>query len=172
MKRLAAFLFVIGCLGGAADAWAEPPPPTVLVDGTATVAISKTATSAEAQAAYGQAFAASVSNGHEQAEFVANQVGAHVGSLQQITPRGGFVDCFLPAEEGPLREGAPYEGAQPNFVWTENFGYTVAPVESAPATVPSVHKKRKKKHKHTAKKAVVAVRCEVSSRVLLSYLLT
>lgn len=173
MKRLAAFLFVIGCLGGATEACAETPPPTVLVDGTATVAISKTATSAEAQAAYGQAFAASVGNGHEQAEFVANQVGAHVGSLQQITPRGGFVDCFLPAEVGPLSEGEPYEGAQPSFVSTENYGYAVAPAEKAATAAPSVHKKRKKKkHKHTARKAVVAVRCEVSSRVLLSYLLT
>ena len=172
MKRLAAFLFVVGCLGGATEAYAETPPPTVLVQGTAKAVISKTATAAEARAAYGQALAASVTNGHEQAEFVAGELGAHVGSMQQIVPRGGWVECFLPAEVGPLREGVPYEGAEPNFVWVEGFGFTVAPLAKAPAPAPVVHKKPKKKHKHGAKRAVVAARCEVSSRVVLSYQLT
>jgi hypothetical protein len=74
MKRYAAVLFVVGCLGGATDAYAvEVPPPTVSVKGVAHVAISQTASQAEADAAYRQGLAAAISDGHEKAEFLAAQ---------------------------------------------------------------------------------------------------
>ncbi|HUH80141.1 MAG TPA: hypothetical protein VLZ06_02340 [Solirubrobacteraceae bacterium] len=134
--------------------------------------ISKTATSAEAQAAYHQAFAAAIASGQEQAEFIAGEVNAKVASIQQIVPRGGSIECSVPGEEGTLREYEPYDGATPNFVSVQLFGgYAVAPLA---ASKPATHakSKKKKKHKHHASKAAVAPSCELSARVVLSYLLT
>jgi len=173
MKRFATVLALAGCLGGAAAAHAETPSPTILVEPSATVVISRTATSAEAEAAYHQAFSAAIAKGLAQAQFVTGAVGAKVGSIQQIVPRGGSVECFVPAEEGPYREWERYEGAQPDFVSVELFGgYAVAPVAAKAAPRPAGKKPSKKKHKHHARKSDVPARCEVSARVLLSYLLT
>ncbi len=91
MKRLAAVLFVVGCLGGATEAYAaEALPPTVSVEGVANVPISPSASQAEADTAYRQGLTAAIGDGHEKAEFLAVQTGAKVGSVQQIAERGGF----------------------------------------------------------------------------------
>jgi hypothetical protein len=175
MKRFAAVLFVVGCLGGATEAYAaEAPPPTVSVEGVANVSISQTASQAEADAAYRQGLTAAIGDGHEKAEFLAAGTGAKVGSIQQIIERGGSIECMLPAEEGPLTEYQQYKGAEPDFGSVESSGprFAVAPA-SAPSTVSTKTPKprKKKKHKVKAKKAAVAVRCTLSTQVVLSYLL-
>jgi len=178
MKHFAAMLFaVVGCLllsAGATDAYAsEVAPQTVSVEGVATVAISKTASQAEANAAYRQALAAAVADGLEKASFLATTTGATVGSIQQVIERGGSIECELPAEEGPLKEYEPYDGLQPDFgsVPIGGTGYEVRPAPAKAALPPK--KKAKKKHKKpSAKKAAEATRCTLSTQIVLSYLLT
>lgn len=178
MKRFAAVLVVVGCLGGATDAYAiEAPPPTVSVEGVANVSISQTANQTEANAAYRNGLAAAIADGHEKAEFLATETGAKVGSIQEIAERGGSIECVLPAEVGPLKEYQEYKGVQPDFGSVEVSGsrfVEAAPAEapSSPAT-PKPPKPRKKKHRAKAKKATAApVSCTLSTQVLLSYLLT
>jgi hypothetical protein len=174
MKRLAAVLFVVGCLGGATEAYAaEALPPTVSVEGVANVPISPSASQAEADTAYRQGLTAAIGDGHEKAEFLAAQAGAKVGSVQQIAERGGSIECVRPAEEGPMSEYTQYKGAEPDFGSVEPSGsrFAVAPA-STPGTVSTkTPKPRRKKHKVKAKKAAVSVRCTLSTQVGLSYLL-
>lgn len=175
MRRLAAALFVVGCLGGATDAnAAETPPPTVSVEGVATVAISQTASQAEADAAYRQGLAAAIGDGHEKAEFLATQTGAKVGAIQQISERGGSIECLVRAEAGPLTQYEPYKGAQPDFGSVEGSGTRVVaapePAVTNSSKTPAPVRKKKRKHKAKAKKAE-AVSCTLSTQVGLSYLL-
>jgi hypothetical protein len=174
MKRLAAVLFVVGCLGGATEAYAaEAPPPTVSVEGVADVPISPSASQAEADTAYRQGLAAAIGDGHEKAEFLAAQAGAKVGSVQQIAERGGSIECVRPAEEGPMSEYTQYKGAEPDFGSVEPSGsrFAVAPASTSGVVSTKTPKPRRKKHKVKAKKAAVSVRCTLSTQVGLSYLL-
>jgi hypothetical protein len=176
MKRLAAvLLFVVGCLGGATDAYAvEAPPPSVSVEGVANVAISQTASQAEANAAYRQGLTAAIGDGHEKAEFLATDTGAKVGSIQQISERGGSIECVVPAEVGPLTNYEPYKGAQPDFgsVEPSEPRFVAAPEAAAHTVSTKPPKPRKKKHKAKPKaKKAEAVSCTLSTQVVLSYLL-
>jgi hypothetical protein len=175
MKRFTAVLFVVGCLGGTTEAYAaEVPPPAVSVEGVANVAISQTASQAEADAAYRQGLAAAIGDGHEKAEFLATETGAKVGSIQQIVERGGSIECLLPAEVGTVTQYEEYKGAQPDFGSVEPAGSRLlaAPVQARSSTGSTrTPKPRKKKHKAKAKKAAVAVSCTLSTQVMLSYLL-
>ena len=177
MKRSAAVLIVLGCLGGSPAAYgAEAPTPTVSVVGVATVAISQVASQAEANAAYRQGLSAAIGDGHEKAEFLAAQTGAKAGSIQQIVERGGSIECAVHAEEGPLTQYESYKGAQPDFGSVESYGSRVFNAAAAPAAAPTAkttqpRKKKHKKHKVKAKKAVAAS-CTLSTQVVLSYLLT
>jgi hypothetical protein len=175
MKRFATVLFMVGCMAGATDAYAaETLPPTVSVEGVASVAISQTASQAEADAAYRRGLTAAIGDGHEKAEFLASGTGATLGPIQQIIEHGGYIECVPPAEEGPLTEYQQYNGAEPDFGSVESSGsrFAVAP-ETAASTGPSrTPKPKRKKHKAKAKKAAVPVRCMLSAEVGLSYLLT
>jgi hypothetical protein len=176
MKRFAAVLFVVGCLGGTTEAYAvETPPPTVSVEGVANVSVSPTASQAEANLAYRQGLTAAIADGHEKAEFLATATGAGVGAIQQIIERGGSIECVQPAEEGPLTQYAQYDGAQPDFGSVEPSGSRFVAAPEA-ATSPSIKtlKPRKKKHKAKAKAktAAASVSCTLSTQVVLSYLLT
>ncbi len=174
MKRFVAVLCVGGCLGGATEAYAaEAPPATVSVEGVANVAISQTASQAEADAAYRRGLTAAIGDGREKAEFLAAGTGAKVGSIQQIIERGGSIECALPAEEGPLSEYQQYKGAEPDFGSVESSGsrFVVAPESTPSAGSTKTPKPKRKKHKAKAKKAAVAVRCTLSTQVALSYLL-
>jgi hypothetical protein len=173
MKRFAAVLFVAGCLGGASDAYAlEASPPTVSVEGVASAAVSMTASQAEADAAYRQALAAAIGDGHGKAEFLAAQTGAKVASIQQIVEHGGSIDCVVHAEVGPLTDWVEYKGAQPDFGSIESSGARFVAAPEAPsrrvAAKAPVHKKKRRKAK--AKKAA-AVTCTLSTQVGLAYLL-
>jgi len=173
MKRFVGVMLVVGCLGGATDASAEPPPPlTVSVQGVASVGISKTASAAEANAAYRQGLAAAVADGLEKAEFLATKTGAKVGAIDQISEDGGSISCALRPEVGPLYEYEPYEGARPDF-GSAAGGTRVYEATPARAAAPAhvVSRKRKKKRKTSAKKAGVNV-CTLSTQVLLSYQIT
>jgi len=173
MKRFAAVLVVLGCLGGATEAYAvETPPPAVNVEGVANVAISETASQAEANAVYRQGLTAAIGDGHEKAEFLAGQTGAKVGAIQQISERGGSIECVLAGEEGPQYE--QYQGAQPDFGSVESSAtrFVGAPVAAASKPVSvRASKPRRKKHKAKAKKAAAPVKCTLSTQVGLSYLL-
>jgi len=179
MKRFAAVLFVVGCLATATDAHAlETPPPSVSVEGVATVAISQSASQAEANAAYRQGLTAAIGDGHEKAEYLAAQAGAKVGSIQQIGERGGSIECTQPAvpaaEEGQSQYER-YNGAQPDFGSVELGGARVVAAPAAAASRPSTkptHPRKKKRHKVKAKKAAAPVSCTLSTQVGLSYLLT
>lgn len=175
MKRFAAVLFMAACLGGASEAYAtETPPMTVSVEGVADVAIPQTASQAQADAAYRQALAAAITDGHEKAEFLATATGAKVGAIDQIAERGGSIACELPAEEGPLTEYVQYKGAQPDFgsIEASELTYAVAPLAaSVSASTKTTHPKKKHKRKVKAKKAAEAVRCTLSAQVGLSYAL-
>jgi hypothetical protein len=146
----------------------------VSVEGVATVAISKTASPAEANAAYRQGLVAAIADGLEKAEFLAGRTGAKVGSIQQIAEQGGWVGCEAYAEVGSQIQGEPYEGARPDFGSVTSPG--TRPIEVAPARAPALAapghaKKRKKKGTRKAKKAG-GVRCTLSTQVVLSYSLT
>ncbi len=179
MKRSAAVLLVVGCLGGTSEAYGAEAPtptptpsPTVSVVGVATVPVSQVASQAEANAAYRQGLTAAIGDGHEKAEFLAAQTGAKAGSIQQIVERGGSIECAVHAEEGPLTQYETYKGAQPDFGSVESYATrTFAAAQAAPAVAPRVTHKRKKKHKAKAKKAAAAS-CTLSTQVVLSYLLT
>ena len=176
MKRFVAVLFLVGCLGGATEAYgAEVPPPTISVEGVSNVAISQTANQAEANTAYRRGLTAAISDGHEKAEFLAAGTGATVGAIQQVIERGGYIECAQPAEEGPLTEYQQYKGAEPDFGSVESSGsrFAVAPESAAGtrSTKTTKPKTKKKKHKAKAKKAAVAVSCTVSTQLVLSYLL-
>jgi hypothetical protein len=175
MKRLAAvLLFMVGCLGGATEAYAaEGPPPSVSVEGVANVAISQDAGQAEANAAYRQGLSAAIGDGHEKAEFLATETGAKLGSIQQIVERGGSIECVLPAEEGPLTQYEQYKGAEPDFGSVEPSAsrFVAAPEASPSPASTRTTPPRKKKQKGKAKKATDVVRCTLSTRVVLSYLL-
>jgi hypothetical protein len=179
MKRFAAVLFVVGCLGGTTEAYAvETPPPTVSVEGVANVSISQTASQAEANLAYRQGLTAAIADGHEKTEFLATATGAAVGAIQQIIERGGSIECVQPAEEGPLTQYAQYNGAQPDFGSVEPSGsrFVAAPEAAAKRVSIKTTKPRKKKHKAKAKAkaktAAASVSCTLSTQVVLSYLLT
>ncbi len=181
MKSFTAALLVAGFLTGATAAYgAETPPPTVSVEGVATVPISKTASSAEADSAYRQGLAAAIADGLEKAEFLAVKTGSKVGLVQQITEQGGSVGCESAPAVNSQNEYETkyeqYEGARPDFV---SVGGATVPEEVASAKAPlaatPVHakkkKKKKKKGKPEAKKAA-GVRCTLQTQIGLSYLLT
>jgi hypothetical protein len=180
MKRSAAVLLVVGCLGGTSAAYGAEAPtptpapsPTVSVVGVATVPISQVASQAEANAVYRQGLTAAIGDGHEKAEFLAFQTGAKAGSIQQIVERGGSIECLGHTGEGQLTEYETYKGAQPDFGSVESsdtrvLAATQAPVAVARKTTPT---RKKKKRKVKAKKAA-AVSCTLSTQVMLSYLLT
>jgi hypothetical protein len=162
MKRFAAIMLVVGCVGGATDAFADPPAGTISVEGVATVGISKTASAAEANAAYRQGLAAAIADWLEKAQFLAGKTGANVGVIDQISEDGGSIGCVLHAETGPLYEYEPYEGARPHF---GSVGSGIRVLEAAPAAAATrshvISKKRKKKHKS---KAIKAARMAARSR--------
>jgi hypothetical protein len=187
MKRFATVVLVLGCLGSATDAYAVEAPPssspsspalgppsTVSVEGVASVAISQTASQAEADAAYRQGLAAAIGDGHGKAEFLAAETGAKVGSIQQISERGGSIECILHAEAGPLADNEEYIGAVPDFGSVESSGSPFAVTHpEAPRSVVATKTShpRPKKRRVKAKKAAEPVSCALSTRVLLSYLL-
>jgi uncharacterized protein YggE len=176
MKRFAAvLLFVAGCSGSATNAYAaEEVPPTVSVEGVASVAISQTASQTEADAAYHQGLAAAISDGNEKAELLATKTGVKVGAVQQIIERGGRIECVVTAAVGPLTQDEQYKGAQPDFGSVELSGsqFAPTPAEAPPSAVPArTAKPRKKKHAAKAKKAAAPVSCALSTQVTLSYLL-
>ncbi len=177
MKRLAAALFLVGCLGGATEAYAAEAPPTVSVEGVGSVAISQTATQAQADSAYRQGLAAAIGDGHEKAEFLAVTTAAKLGAIDQIVERGGEIDCVLHAEAGPAFDYEPYNGAQPDFGSVEsNVSRVAAPEAARTVSVVTSHPKKKKKEKRkkkpTGKKAaVLPVSCTLSTQVVLAYLL-
>jgi len=172
MKPFVALVLLVGCLGGAAEAYgAEAPPPTVSVQGGATVPISKTASPAEALATFHNALAAAITAGHEKAEFLADQTEAKVGAIQQISEDGGEISCELRAEAGPLSEYVPYEGATPDFGSFDRVGVPQAAAPTAAVAPAPLRKKRKRNHKPKAKKAGTTV-CTLSTHLFLTYLLT
>ncbi len=172
MKRFAAVLFLVACVGGATEAYAtETPPLTVSAEGVANVPIPQAASQTEANAAYRAGLTAAIADGYEKAEFLAAGTGAKLGPIDQIVERGGSISCELPAEEGPLSEYQQYKGARPDIGSVEPGGAVYAP---APAAAPPrvASKPGKKKHKHKAKaKKAVAVSCTLSTQVVLSYAL-
>jgi hypothetical protein len=100
-----------------------------------------------------------------------------VGSILQITEQGGYIECVLHAEEGPLAEYPQYKGVEPDFgsVESSGSGSVVAPKaaeKSSPTPSTTKPKKKHKKHKVKAKKTAVSVSCTLSTGVVLSYLLT
>jgi hypothetical protein len=172
MKLFVGVLITMGCLGAATAAYAaEVPPPSVSVEGVASVPISQTANQSEADAVYRQGLTAAIADGHGKAEFLATQTGATLGSIQQIVERGGSIEC-TPSEVGPQTEYEPYKGAQPDFGSVELSGSRfVAAPEAARSTV-STRKVKPKRKKHKAKKAADTASCTLSTQVVLSYLLT
>lgn len=181
MKHAMTLFALLACLAAASDASAaEPsqptggtPAPTVNVEGSGSAPISKTASAAEAQAAYHQALAAAVAAGLEKAGYMATLTGAQVGAIQEISEDGGDVACALHAEVGPLYESEPYEGAPLDIGYVGRVA--VAPEQAAAAAAsqkaPPAGKKRKKKRKPKAKKSDLSG-CTVTTVLLLTYLLS
>lgn len=165
----AALLLAASTLGVAA---AEAPTgtsaatPTVSVEGVSSVAIAQEANAAAANAAYRQAMAAAVADGHGKAEFLAGQAGATLAAVQSIAEEGGSVECH--AADASYVE---YLGEQPDFGYTTR-SEVVAP-EAASTAAPGTTKKpvRKKRKKRKAK-AATAAGCTVSAQVALAYALS
>lgn len=178
MKRCVAAMFVTAALLGASEAAAAVAEPnTVGVQGVARVPIAPAASSAEADAAYRQAMAAALSDGHEKAEFLAARTGRKLSeSIDQVEEDGGSIECTNP--DGSYAE---YTGAQADFGYPQESALapaTVAPSagrSTSPTAKPTQNKrKRRKKKTKKAPKAqgAAAVSCTVSAQVSLVYYLT
>ncbi len=179
MKRFGVVLLTLaGCILGSTTAAyaAESPPPSISVDGTASVPISQFASSAEANAVYRAGLTAAIKDGLEKAEFLGAATGTKAGSIQQIIERGSSIECTQPAAEGPGLDYGGYEGATPDSGDAEGSPARLDAVSpevaaAAPSHVTAKKHKKHKKHKATAKKSTLTVRCTLSTQVVLTYLL-
>lgn len=179
-----AAILAVGMTGVAA---AETPPaagtssaspPSVSVEGVATVPLSQGASAATATAAYRQAMANAETDGHEKAEFLASKAGTSLGAVLNIAEGGGEISCTGGSEEGGYAE---YNGEQPDFGETSTVSPT--PLEraaSSPSTGKPVvkhrHNRKRKHRKASAKRASAAsssaaVSCTLSAHVALVYTL-
>jgi len=143
------------------------PPPTVSVQGVATVAIGQSASAAAATTVYRQGMAAAITDGQAKAQFLASSAGVTLGAVQSIVENGGYIGCTGNEIE--------YLGEQPDFgsPGVGVSGVAVSPravTKAAPgAGKPTVnHAKKKKRRTSVAKRASVAG-CTLSAQVSLTY---
>lgn len=155
-------------LAAEAETTSSPTPPasaplrTVSVEGVATALVDPAASSEAANAAYRQAMAAAIADGHAKAQFLAEKAGATIGQAQSIGESGGYVQC---------PEGVEYEGAQPDFGYGRGPVLAAVPTATARRATPKVHRARPpaKRHKRHSAKQAVAASCMVSTQVALMY---
>jgi hypothetical protein len=143
------------------------PPPTVSVQGVATVPIEQSASAAAATTVYRQGMAAAITDGQAKAQFLASSAGVTLGAVQSIVENGGYIGCTGNEIE--------YLGEQPDFgsPGVGVSGVAVSPravTKAAPgAGKPTVnHAKKKKRRTPVAKRASVAG-CTLSAQVSLTY---
>jgi hypothetical protein len=164
-------LVAVGMLGvAAAEApTTSSPPPTVSVQGVATVPIEQSASSATATTVYRQGMAAAVTDGQAKAQFLASSAGATLGAVQSIIENGGYIDCAGNEVE--------YLGEQPDFGSSDGEMYSnaVSAPHVAGAAAPVVSNKpaakhtKKKKHKAPVAKRASAAGCTLTAQVSLIY---
>ncbi len=138
------------------------PLRTVSVEGVAKAPIDPAASSEAAIAAYRQAMAAAIADGHAKAQFLAEKAGATVGQAQSIGESGGYVQC---------PEGIEYEGAQPDFGYGRGQVFAAAPAAKARRVTATAHKAKPptRRPKRRSAKQAVAEPCMVSTQVALVY---
>jgi hypothetical protein len=143
------------------------PPPTVSVQGIATVPIEQSASAAAATTVYRQGMAAAITDGQAKAQFLASSAGVTLGAVQSIVENGGYIGC--------MGNEIEYLGEQPDFgsPGVGVSGVAVSPragAEAVPgASKPAVqHTKKKKRKAPVAKRASVAS-CTLSAQVSLTY---
>lgn len=147
---------------------ANPPVRTVSVEGVATAPVASTADAEAANAAYRQAMAAAIADGHAKAEYLAEKTGNTIGQAQSVAEGGGYVECPASVE---------YEGVRPDF-GSARGALVAAPVAATRGAVkPTARKvkrpapKRRRAHKsdlEPLRKADVES-CTVSTQVSLVY---
>jgi uncharacterized protein YggE len=165
-------LVAAGMLGvAAAEApTTTSPPPTVSVQGVATVPIEQSASSATATTVYRQGMAAAVTDGQAKAQFLASSAGVTLGAVQSIVENGGYIGCTGEEVEYSGEQpdfGSPGVGVSPGEVSVPRVEGTAAPVASKPA-VKHAKKKKKRKPAPVAKRASVAD-CTLTAQVSLTY---
>jgi hypothetical protein len=164
-------LVAAGMLGvAAAEApTTTSPPPTVSVQGVATVPIEQSASSATATTVYRQGMAAAVTDGQAKAQFLASSAGVTLGAVQSIVENGGYIGCTGNEVE--------YLGEQPDFGSSdaETYPDTVSAPRVAGAATPGAsnkpavkHAKKKKRRAPVAKRASAAG-CTLTAQVSLTY---
>jgi hypothetical protein len=164
-------LAAAGMLGvAAAEApTTSSPPPTVSVQGVATVPIEQSASSTTATTVYRQGIAAAVTDGQAKAQFLASSAGVTLGAVQSIVENGGYIGCTGNEVE--------YLGEQPDFGSSGGGTYSnavsVPRVAGAAAPVvsnkPAAKHTKKKKHKAPVAKRASAAGCTLTAQVSLSY---
>jgi len=143
------------------------PPPTVSVQGVATVPIEQSASSATATTVYRQGMAAAITDGQAKAQFLASSAGVTLGAVQSIVENGGYIGCTGNEIE--------YSGEQPDFGSPGSSGGVVSVPRVAGAATPvtskpAVKHAKKKRHKQApVAKRASAAGCTLSAQVSLTY---
>jgi Protein of unknown function (DUF541) len=161
----AAVLAAASMLGvAAAEAPTTTPSRSVSVQGVGGAPVDQAANASQANAAYRQAMASAIADGHEKAEFLAGKAGATLGLVQSIVENGGYVQCSG-GEEGQYGE---YRGEQPDF------GASTRPTPGILGAAKAVTRPsgvRRRRSRHGGAKAAAAVSCSVRAEVTLAYAL-
>jgi Protein of unknown function (DUF541) len=144
------------------------PPPTVSVQGVATLPIEQSASSATATTVYRQGMAAAVTDGQAKAQFLASSAGVTLGAVQSIVENGGYIGCTGNEIEylGEQPDfGSPGVGVSPGAVSVPRVAGAAVPVINKPA---AKHAKKKKRKAPVAKRASAAG-CTLTAQVSLTY---
>jgi hypothetical protein len=145
------------------------PPPTVSVQGVATLPIEQSASSATATTVYRQGMAAAVTDGQAKAQFMASSAGVTLGAVQSIVENGGYIGCTGNEVEYMGEQpdfGSPGVGVSPGAVSVPRVAGAAVPVTNKPA---AKHAKKKKRKQAPVAKRASAAGCTLTAQVSLTY---
>jgi hypothetical protein len=154
---------------------------TISVEGTATVPIGIRDSASEATTVYRDGMANALIDAQAKASFLAEKSGGSVGAAVNIVEDGGSIECTGAYEEEGSAAYARYEGEQPDFGWGHDPGVVLgssgaaAPTSAAVSPEKAVShrpKAKKRKRRHTAKKAAASTaKCNLTANVAAIYAL-
>jgi hypothetical protein len=138
------------------------PLRTVSVEGVATAPVAVAASAEAAIAAYRQAMASAIADGHAKAEYLAEKTANTIGQAQSVAEGGGYIECPADVE---------YEGAQPDFGSARGVAFAPAAASAPAGRIKATARKVKrpaKRKRHGARKSAVES-CTLSTQVSLVY---
>ena len=139
----------------------------VSVEGVGTIPVGSDDTAAQATAVYREAMAKALADAQAKAAFLAEKAGGSAGAAVSVVEDGGYIECTSAGSEY-----ASYEGEQPDFGYGRSTTVAAAPESAASkgaAPGPTVSHRPKTKHRHKARKAAAATRCNLTANVSVVY---